>query len=88
MKTLVVISVVFHHFHAGNMALYNAAKKTFPDADVVVGATNVQKDRPFPFKVKQKLAQVSGVPPKNFVEVTRQFSSQDPEIAKRIGDPD
>ena len=88
MNKLVVISGGFHPFHAGHMALYNSAKKTFPDADIVVGATNVQTARPFPFKVKQKLAKVSGIPPKDFVEVSRQFSAQDPEIAKRIDDPE
>jgi len=87
MKKLVVISGGFHPFHAGHMALYTAAKQAFPDAQIVIGATNAQKDRPFPFKIKQKLAQVSGVPPKDFVEVTRQFSGEDPAIASRIKNP-
>ena len=87
MNKLVVISGGFHPFHAGHMALYTAAKEAFPDAQVVIGATNAQKDRPFPFKIKQKLAQVSGVPPKDFVEVTRQFSGEDPAIASRIKNP-
>jgi len=87
MNKLVVISGGFHPFHAGHMALYTAAKEAFPDAQVVIGATNAQKDRPFPFKIKQKLAQVSGVPPKDFVEVTRQFSAEDPAIASRIKNP-
>jgi len=86
MKKVVVISGGFHPFHAGHMSLYNAAKKAFPDAQVIVGATNVQTDRPFPFNIKQKLAQVSGVPPKDFVEVTRQFSAEDPAILQKIGD--
>lgn len=88
MRTLVVLSGGFHPFHAGHMSLYNAAKAAFPGADVVVGATNVTKDRPFPFKIKQKLAQVAGVPPANFVEVDRQFSVQPANIAKRIKDPE
>ena len=88
MKTLVVIPGGFHPFHAGHMALYNAAKKTFPGADVVVGATNVTKDRPFPFKIKEKLAQVAGVDAGHFVEVDRQFSAQPENIAKRIQDPE
>lgn len=87
MNKLVVISGGFHPFHAGHMALYTAAKEAFPDAQIVIGATNAQKDRPFPFKIKQKLAQVSGVPPKDFVEVTRQFSGEDPAIASRIKNP-
>jgi len=87
MNKIVVISGGFHPFHAGHMALYTSAKEAFPDAQVVIGATNAQKDRPFPFKIKQKLAQVSGVPPKDFVEVSRQFSGEDPAIASRIKNP-
>lgn len=88
MHTLVILSGGFHPFHAGHMALYNSAKKAFPGADVVVGATNVTKDRPFPFKIKEKLAQVAGVDAGHFVEVDRQFSSQPLNIAKRIQDPE
>jgi hypothetical protein len=88
MRTLVVMSGGFHPFHAGHMALYNAAKRAFPGADVVVGATNVTKDRPFPFQIKQKLAQVAGVDPGHFVEVNRQFSAEPENIAKRIKDPE
>jgi hypothetical protein len=87
MNKLVVISGGFHPFHAGHASLYQEAKKAFPDAQIVIGATNSQKDRPFPFKIKQKLAQVSGVPPKDFVEVSRQFSGEDPAIASRIKNP-
>jgi len=87
MNKIVVISGGFHPFHAGHASLYQEAKKAFPDAQVVIGATNSQKDRPFPFKIKQKLAQVSGVPPKDFVEVSRQFSGEDPAIASRIKNP-
>jgi cytidyltransferase-like protein len=86
MKKVVVISGGFHPFHAGHMSLYDEAQKAFPGAHVIVGATNNQKDRPFPFNIKQKLAQVSGVPPKDFVEVTRQFSVEDPVILQKIGD--
>ena len=88
MKALVVISGGFHPFHAGHMALYNAAKKAFPSADVVVGATNDTKTRPFPFKIKQKLAQVAGVDAGHFVEVDKQFSAQPANIAKRIKNQD
>jgi len=56
MNKIVVISGGFHPFHAGHASLYQEAKKAFPDAQVVIGATNSQKDRPFPFKIKQKLA--------------------------------
>jgi len=77
----------FHPFHAGHASLYQQAKETFPDATVLVCATNVQSDRPFPFALKKKLAQLSGVPSKDFIEVSRQFTTQDPALAKQIGDP-
>lgn len=88
MNTLVIMSGGFHPFHAGHMSLYQAAVENFPGADVVVGATDVQEQRPFPFKIKQKLAQLSGVPPKDFVQVQRQFSAADPAIAARVKDPE
>ena len=78
----------FHPFHAGHASLYQQAKEAFPDATVLVCATNVQSDRPFPFSLKKKLAQLSGVPPKDFIEVSRQFTIQDPALAQRIGNPD
>ena len=78
----------FHPFHAGHASLYQQAKEAFPDAKVLVCATNVQSDRPFPFSLKKKLAQLSGVPPKDFIEVSRQFTIQDPALAQRIGNPD
>lgn len=87
MKKFVVMSGGFHPFHAGHASLYQQAKEAFPDATVLVCATNVQTERPFPFKIKQKLAQLSGVPPKDFIEVSRQFSIEDPALAQRIGDP-
>ena len=88
MKKFVVMSGGFHPFHAGHASLYQQAKEKFPDATVLVCATNVQSDRPFPFSLKKKLAQLSGVPPKDFIEVSRQFTIQDPALAQRIGNPD
>ena len=88
MKQLVIMSGGFHPFHAGHMALYQAAREQFPGADVVVGATDVQAKRPFPYKIKQKLAQLSGVPPKDFVQVQRQFSAADPSIVNRVKNPE
>ena len=87
MKQLVLISGGFHPFHPGHLSLYQAAKETFPGADVVVAATNDTSSRPFPFKIKQKLAQVSGVPPRDFVEVSRQFNAMEPAISRRIKNP-
>jgi cytidyltransferase-like protein len=86
MKKFVVMSGGFHPFHAGHASLYRQAKEAFPDATVLVCATNIQEERPFPFALKKKLAQLSGVPPKDFIEVSRQFTVQDPALANRIGD--
>lgn len=89
MHILVLMSGGFHPFHPGHLALYNSAKQTFPGGDVVVGATNVQKDRPFDFKDKQTLATIAGVDKGHFVEVNRQFSVKgEPNIENRIQDPD
>ena len=89
MHTLVLMSGGFHPFHPGHLALYNSAKKAFPGADVVVGATNVQKDRPFNFKDKATLATIAGVDKGHFVEVNRQFAVKgEPNIEGRIQNPD
>jgi hypothetical protein len=84
MRKIVLISGGFHPFHAGHAALYQAAKSAFPDAEVIVGATDVQEKRPFPFAIKQALAQIAGVPKKNFIQVQRQFSAADPAIAQIV----
>ncbi len=63
----------FHPFHAGHFALYQSAKKAFPDADVYVAATNDQSERPFPFALKEKLAKLAGVDPSRFVQVKSPF---------------
>jgi LysM repeat protein len=79
----------FHPFHPGHLALYNSAKQSFSGADVVVGATNVQKERPFNFKDKATLATIAGVDKGHFVEVNRQFSVKgEPNIENRIQNPD
>lgn len=67
----------FHPFHAGHMALYNSARKAFPDADLYVAATNSQETRPFPFAVKEKLAKVAGVAPGHFVQVKSPFQAKE-----------
>ena len=63
----------FHPFHAGHFALYQSAKKAFPDADVYVAATNDQSERPFPFTLKEKLAKLAGVESGHFVQVKSPF---------------
>tara|TARA_Y100000389_G_C17465982_1_gene525576 strand:- start:2754 stop:5096 length:2343 start_codon:yes stop_codon:yes gene_type:complete len=73
MKKIVIMPGGFHPFHAGHLALYKSAVKAFPDADVYVAASDSQKERPFPFKVKQKLAQVAGIPDGKFVQVKSPF---------------
>ena len=69
MKKIVIMPGGFHPFHAGHLALYKSAVKAFPDADVYVAASDSQKERPFPFKVKQKLAQVAGIPERRFTYI-------------------
>ena len=75
MKQLVIMPGGFHPFHAGHLALYQAAQAAFPEADVYVAATNDTTSRPFPFSVKEKLAQLSGVSPDRFVQVKSPFQA-------------
>lgn len=67
----------FHPFHAGHFALYKSAKEAFPDADMYVAASDSRNERPFPFQIKQKLAQVAGVKPNEFVQVKSPFRSEE-----------
>ena len=77
MKQLVIMPGGFHPFHAGHYALYQAAKKAFPGADVKVAATNDTSQRPFPFKIKEKLAQLAGVAPGDFYQVKSPFQARE-----------
>jgi len=86
MQKIVLMSGGFHPFHAGHAALYHSAVKNFPDAQILVGATDVQEKRPFPFAIKQALAQLAGVPKENFLSVKRQFSGLDPALVSYIKD--
>jgi hypothetical protein len=67
----------FHPFHAGHASLYQSAVKAFPGADVYVAATNSQEERPFPFKIKEKLAKVAGIAPGHFVQVKSPFKAEE-----------
>ena len=67
----------FHPFHAGHYALYKSAVEAFPDAEVYVAATNDQKARPFPFKIKEKLAKLAGVKPDRFIQVKSPFKANE-----------
>ena len=73
MTKIVIMPGGFHPFHAGHKALYDQAVVKFPDADIYVAASDNQKDRPFPFKVKEKLASVAGVPAGKFRQVKSPF---------------
>lgn len=77
MSTIVIMPGGFHPFHAGHMALYNSARKAFPNADLYVAATNSQEERPFPFAVKEKLAKVAGVEPGHFIQVKSPFQAKE-----------
>ena len=80
MKQLVIMPGGFHPFHAGHLALYQSAEQAFPGADVKVAATNDTSARPFPFALKEKLAQLAGVPAGNFYQVKSPFRAD--EITK------
>jgi hypothetical protein len=67
----------FHPFHAGHYALYQSAKKAFPDAEVYVAATNDQSERPFPFALKEKLAKLAGVETGHFIQVKSPFQAKE-----------
>jgi len=77
MKQLVIMPGGFHPFHAGHKALYDAARRAFPTADVYVAATDDTSTRPFPFAVKEKLAKLAGVEPNHFVRVKSPFRVQE-----------
>ena len=86
MQQLVIIPGGFHPLHAGHLALYQAAKQAFPGADVKMAATNDTSKRPFPFKIKEKLAQLAGVAPKDFYQVKSPFRAE--EITKNYNPED
>lgn len=77
MKQLVIMPGGFHPFHAGHAALYNSAREAFPGADVYVAATNDTSTRPFPFKIKEKLAQLAGVEKGRFMQVKSPFRAEE-----------
>jgi hypothetical protein len=86
MKKLVIIPGGFHPFHAGHKSLYDKAVATFPSADVYIAATDDRSERPFPFAIKKKLAQLAGVPPHRFIQVKSPFKPD--EITSHYPDND
>lgn len=76
-KLLVILPGGFHPYHAGHFALYQSAKKAFPQADVYVAATDDQSERPFPFSLKEKLAKLAGVEPGHFIRVKSPFQAKE-----------
>lgn len=77
MTTIVIMPGGFHPFHAGHYALYQSAQRAFPDADVYVAATDDVTTRPFPFQVKEKLAQLAGVNKGRFMRVKSPFKAEE-----------
>ena len=75
MKQVVIMPGGFHPFHAGHAALYRSARESFPGADVYVAATDDTSTRPFPFQVKEKLAQLAGVDKGRFMRVKSPFQA-------------
>jgi hypothetical protein len=86
MRQLVIIPGGFHPFHAGHYELYQSAQEAFPGADIKVAATNDTSQRPFPFKIKEKLAQLAGVKSGNFYQVKSPFRAE--EITKNYNPQD
>ena len=86
MKQLVIMPGGFHPFHAGHYALYQSAQEAFPGADIKVAATDDTSQRPFPFKIKEKLAQLAGVAPGDFYQVKSPFRAE--EITKKYNPED
>jgi hypothetical protein len=89
MKQVVIMPGGFHPFHAGHAALYQSARDAFPSADVYVAATDDTSTRPFPFQVKEKLAQLAGVDKGRFMrvkspfqatEITAPYNSEDTQL--------
>ena len=74
-KVIAVMPGGFHPFHPGHKSLYDWAVETFGKDNVYVAATNDTKSRPFPFDVKIKLAQMSGVPTNRFIQVKSPFNA-------------
>ena len=77
MATVVILPGGFHPYHAGHYALYQSARRTFPDADIYVAATDDRSTRPFPFKIKEKLATLAGVEPGHFIQVKSPFRADE-----------
>jgi|688.fasta_scaffold190294_1 hypothetical protein len=75
MQQVVIMPGGFHPFHAGHAALYQSARDAFPGADVYVAATNDTSTRPFPFQIKEKLAQLAGVDKGRFMQVKSPFQA-------------
>ena len=54
MANIVIMPGGFHPFHAGHASLYNQIKEKYGKSDIYVAASDNQKERPFPFKIKEK----------------------------------
>ena len=76
-KLLVIQPGGYHPFHAGHYALYESAKKAFSESELYIAATDDQSERPFPFRLKEKLAKLAGVEPGRFVQVKNPFQSKE-----------
>jgi len=76
-QTLVIIPGGFHPFHPGHLSLYRSAQKAFPGATIIYAATDDQKERPFAFVDKEKLAAIAGVPERAFQMVKSPFVARE-----------
>jgi len=76
-QTLVIIPGGFHPFHPGHLSLYRSAQRAFPGATIIYAATDDQKERPFAFVDKEKLAAIAGVPERAFQLVKSPFVARE-----------
>lgn len=73
MADVVIIAGGFHPFHPGHYSLYQEAKKRYPKADIYFAASDSTANRPFPFRLKQQLAGLFGIPKDMFVQTAQPY---------------
>ena len=67
MTTVVIMPGGFHPFHAGHAALYQSARRAFPDAEVFVAATNDTSANELIKFIKEKLhCKINAIVPTHF----------------------
>ena len=78
-KQVVIIPGGFHPIHPGHLSLYQKAKEDFPDARVILAATNKTNTRPFKFADKVFLANIIGIPEGDVILVNNPLDKKEME---------